>query len=316
MGEKPYEGFTTFLKAKAQGHEDRPLVHVFGVPYDGSNTFRPGTRLGPEAIRSASRFLTDGAHPEFGIDPAPFIVDRNDITVSNADVDKSLRQITSAVLEELTHAAARERNPRALTAFLGGDHTITLPILRAFSKSCGVDPKQLRVVHFDAHCDTWESHFGDPIGHGTWVRNVVDEGVITPENIIQIGIRSPVDPETREWLPSRGGTVISAKQARRMGPDDVVRFIRAVCADAPVYISFDIDCLDPAHAPGTGTPEVGGLASALVLDILDGIVDRNIIGMDVVEVSPPFDHAGITALAAAQILYSVICGRLHNLGVR
>lgn len=290
--------------------DSRP-VHIFGVPYDGSNTMRPGPRLAPAAIRDASRFLTDGSHPEFEIDPALFVIDRGDISVSNADVSRSLEQIRSTIIRDITRPPS-ERAPRLLTAFVGGDHTITLPILRAFSRKSWGEGQRLRVVHFDAHCDTWADHFGDPIGHGTWVRNAVDEGLVLPVDIIQIGIRSPVDRITRDWLGNQGGTVITAKQARRMGPDEVIRFIRAVCGTDPVYLTFDIDSLDPAHAPGTGTPEVGGLASALVLDILDGIVDRNIVGMDVVEVSPPFDHAAITALAAAQVLYTVISGRLAN----
>jgi agmatinase len=304
MGQKPYEGIATFFKGRIES--DIKPIQIIGVPYDGSNTGRPGTRLGPNAIRAASTFLTDGAHPEWGIDPQSFISDQSDISISNTDVAKSLKTIEDVAF---SMHGGQSIPGRLLTAFVGGDHTITLGTLRAFSR---VFPG-LKVIHFDAHCDTWADHFGDPIGHGTWVRNAIDEKLIAPTDIIQIGLRSPVDPATKRWLPDQGAQVFSTRDAREFPPNELANVIRSVIGDAPTYLTFDIDVLDPSAAPGTGTPEVGGLSSAFIVDLLRDLMNfkPNIVGMDVVEVSPPHDHAGITALAAAQVLYEVICGRLH-----
>ncbi|RYD48522.1 MAG: agmatinase, partial [Verrucomicrobiaceae bacterium] len=215
--EKPFQGLATFLKAPV-GDLTRP-IGVLGVPFDLATSNRAGARGGPNAIRKASMMLTDGMHPLFGIDPSTMITDLGDVPVSNIDLTRSMDQITNAV-EEHGYGIT----PRRRLLAMGGDHTITTGILRALA------PKNpdLFVLHLDAHCDTWPDHFGEPMGHGTWVRNVIDERLVTPHNFLQVGIRSPVDPETRDWLPMRGGGVFTAREAlseklfvlRKMIPSD------------------------------------------------------------------------------------------------
>lgn len=291
MIEKPFQGLATFLKTPVR--EYRPITFI-GVPFDGATSYRPGARFGPNAVRKASMMLTDGEHPRHEIDPALITSDFGDIVCSNTSVERSLDQITDVIM-----ADPLLRNTAPL--FCGGDHTITLAVLRAFAMRYE-DPV---VLHFDAHCDTWSSHFEDQIGHGTWVRNVVDENLIPAENIMQIGLRSPVDRETKRWLPERGGHVIDAIDAQVLGAHMVAERIKRFVADRPVYISFDIDVLDPAFAPGTGTPEVGGLSTSYMLLLLNEISCVNIVGMDLVEVNPAYDHSEITALAGATLLWTV-----------
>lgn len=292
--EKPFQGVATFLKSGM--YRDKARIGFLGVPFDGATSFRPGCRFGPNAIRQASMMLTDGSHPSFGTYPGYGVTDLGDVVVSNIDVNKSLNQIT--------HYAQNSpffQDPSKIALVAGGDHTITTGILR------GIAPRfeDLVVLHFDAHCDTWPDHFGDPIGHGTWVRNVIDEKLIKPENIIQIGIRSPCDPDTKNWLPNLGGHVFNARSLRK-NAGTLGRQIKQIIGSKPVYISFDIDVLDPAYAPGTGTPECGGLTSGEAMDILEGLAPyANIVGMDLVEVNPSYDPAGITALAGATMLWTV-----------
>jgi agmatinase len=300
--EKPFQGFNTFLKAPIRDLS-RP-IGVVGIPYDGSTSYRPGARFGPNAVRQASAMLTDGLHPDFEIDPRYLMTDWGDIITSNTDVSKSLDQITDAITTDPYLADATKK-----LLFIGGDHTISLGILRAISTR----PEDLRLIVFDAHCDTWADHFGDPLGHGTWVRNAVEENLIPASSIMQIGLRSPVDVATKKWLPERGGITFSSRETMR-DPGWVENQIRTFCGDHPVYVSFDIDVLDPAYAPGTGTPEIGGLSTMVVLDLIQSLAGSDIIGMDLVEVNPSYDHAGITSLAAATILWTVasMIGKQHE----
>lgn len=294
--EKPFQGIATFLKSPLNDFSRQ--IGIMGIPYDGSASYRPGARFAPNAIRQASMMLTDGAHPEFETFPADHVTDLGDIAVSNTDVDKSLKQIERAIRNHPFY-----EQDEKLMFFMGGDHTVTLGILRAMA---GLDEaKDLCVLHIDAHCDTWDDHFGDPWGHGTWVRDVVEENIIRPENIIQVGIRSPVDPATKRWLPDLGGHVYSAREAMDISGTMFAERIDDIVDGRPLYISFDIDALDPAFAPGTGTPEFGGLTPVWVLDFLEGI-NSPISGMDVVEVNPSYDPAGITSLAGATLLWTMI----------
>ncbi|RYF09718.1 MAG: agmatinase [Oxalobacteraceae bacterium] len=289
MTEKPFQGLATFLKSPVNDLSRK--IGVLGLPFDGATSYRPGARFGPNAVRTASMMLTDGGHPVFGVDPCQYVTDLGDVPVSNLHVAKSLDQIESAI-----HQSPFYRDPEKRLMFIGGDHTITTAALRAIAP----EHENLFVLHLDAHCDTWADHFGDPIGHGTWVRNVIEEGLVSADSILQIGIRSPVDPVTRDWLPKLGGRVFSARRA----PDPAV-LASMIPRDRPIYISLDIDCLDPAYAPGTGTPEIGGLTPHFLLDLLESLKGRNIIGADVVEVNPSFDPTGITALAGATMLWTI-----------
>ena len=182
---------------------------------------------------------------------------------------------------------------------LGGDHTISLPLLRALKQK----HDKVALVHFDAHLDTWEDNFGAELAHGSPFYLAAQEGLINPQHSIQIGIRSPVENEVMDWTLERGFTVLSAEQVHLSTPQVIAEQIRACVGETPVYLSFDVDCLDPSQAPGTGTPEIGGLWSWQVLAILERISDLNWVGMDCVEVLPAHDVSQITALAGATVVW-------------
>lgn len=280
---------------------DAPLA-VAGVAWDGSTTNRPGARLGPHAIRRASHMLCDGWHPLFDVTPAGSLVDLGDLALPNT----SLR----AMRERLEPLAAGLM-ARHHMVWLGGDHSITLPLLRALRAR---QERALALVHFDAHCDTWADHCGEPSGHGTWVREAIDAGLVDAAATVQIGIRSAAERETREYVRDRGGLIYTGRDLRGLAAPaqlaDVCAAVRARIGAAPVYLSLDIDCLDPAFAPGTGTPEAGGLSSAQVLTLLESWHDLNWAGMDLCEVAPPYDHAELTSLAAASFVWTYLCGRI------
>jgi agmatinase len=264
---------------------------VAGVPLDIGTTNRAGARDGPHAIRRASRMLTDGEHPEFWIEPARLnIADIGDLRLALGDIPASLRLIEEQVAG-LGHLVA-----------LGGEHGITLPLLRALSRRVGA----LALVHFDAHVDTWPDNFGQKYAHGSVFYHAIDERLVNPRRMIQIGIRSPVEREVWDWTIGRGVTVLTAQDVHTLGPAAVAQRIREVAGNTPSYLSFDIDVLDPAFAPGTGTPEIGGLASWQAQAILRRLSGVAFAGMDVVEVAPAYDVAEITALAAATIAWEYL----------
>jgi agmatinase len=264
---------------------------IAGVPLDIGTTNRAGARDGPHAIRRASRMLTDGAHPEFWIEPATMkIADIGDLQLALGDIPASLQLIEQQVAS-LGHLVA-----------LGGEHGITLPLLRAVARRMG----PLALVHFDAHVDTWPDNFGQILAHGSVFYHAIEERLIEPQRMIQIGIRSPVQREVWDWTIGHGVTVLTAQDVHAMGSDTVAQRIRSVVGDAPTYLSFDVDAFDPAVAPGTGTPEIGGLASWQVQAILRRLRGVHFVGMDVVEVSPAYDVAEITALAAATVAWEYL----------
>jgi agmatinase len=265
---------------------------VAGIPFDIGTTNRSGARFGPSAIRAASRMLVDGAHPQHWIDPGSMpVADIGDFATALGDIPASMALI-EAQAQKIEH----------LIAF-GGDHSITLPLLRAAAKRHG--PPAL--VHFDAHVDTWPDSFGQPLGHGSVFYRALEEGLIQPRRMIQVGIRSPMSREVHDWTLARGVTIVTAQQAHEMGPAAVAARIRDTVSNASVYLSFDIDVLDPAFAPGTGTPEIGGLATWQVQAILRRLVKLPFIGMDVVEVAPAYDVSEITALAGATVAWEYLC---------
>jgi agmatinase len=305
----PYSSDAAFLGAAATALEGAPgkapRFAVAGVPFDGAVTNRPGARFGPAAIRAASRMLCDAIHPLFGCSPQEALVDFGDLALPVTSLAQQRDALQTAAVQLLgAHHVC----------WLGGDHSITLPILRAHRTRAG---GPLAVVHLDAHCDTWSDHFGEPSGHGTWMREAIQERLVIPEATVQIGIRSPAAVETREFVQRAGGRVISARELRgRESAEQLASVIDEVRARVdridrpPVYLTLDIDCLDPAFAPGTGTPEAGGLTTAQVLSLLEALPDLNWVGMDCVEVAPPYDHADITSLAAATFVWTYLCGRL------
>jgi agmatinase len=272
------------------GNPAAPLC-VAGIPHDIGTTNRAGARFGPAAIRAASRMLVDGPHPTWWLEPATLPAsDLGDFRIALGDIPASLAAIEEQVAP-LAHLVA-----------LGGEHGITLPLLRALSRKTG----PLALVHFDAHVDTWPENFGQAYAHGSVFYHAIRDGLVDPRRMIQIGIRSPVQKEVYAWTLDQGVTILPAEAVHRIGPDAVVARVRAVVGDAPVYLSFDVDALDPAFAPGTGTPEIGGLASWQAQAILRGLRGLAFKGMDVVEVAPAYDVAEITALAAATVAWEYL----------
>ncbi len=265
---------------------------VAGIPFDIGTTNRSGARFGPAAIRAASRMLVDGAHPQFWNEPATMEVsDIGDFATTLGDIPASIALIESQA-QPIGH----------LVAF-GGDHSVTLPLLRALARRHG--PPGL--VHFDAHVDTWPDSFGQPLGHGSVFYRAIEEGLVQPQRVIQVGIRSPVSREVHDWTVGRGVTIVPALDVHERGPAAVAAQIRETVGNAPVYLSFDIDVLDPAFAPGTGTPEIGGLATWQAQAILRRLTNLPFVGMDVVEVAPAYDVAEITALAGATVAWEYLC---------
>ena len=290
-----------FLAAPELAAQPFALV---GVPFDGAVTNRPGARFGPQAIRSASLMLCDGIHPYFNVTPLGFLGDGYDMALPNASPLVEVRQQIQA------QAAALMAQHHCV--FLGGDHSVTLPLLRAAHAQFG----PLALVHFDAHCDTWVEHFGEPSGHGTWTYEVIQEGLVSPQHTVQIGLRSSGERAARDYVQDQGGLIFDARSLRGRdgaGLAPVVAQIRERIGNRPCYLTLDIDCLDPAFAPGTGTPEPGGLTSSQVLTLLEELSTLNMVGMDCVEVAPAYDHAELTSNAAATFVWTYLCGQVARL---
>ncbi len=266
-------------------------ICIAGIPYDLGTSNRPGARFGPAAIRQASRMLVDGDHPIAWLDPVRLdIADIGDFAVVHGEIQASL-----ALIEEQARGIGH-------LVSLGGDHTVTLALLRALSPRTG----PLALVHFDAHVDTWPDSFGQRFGHGSPFYHAIEEGLIDPRRTVQVGIRSPMQKGVYDWTVGKGVTIVFADDIHEQGPATAADRIRSIVGDQPVYLTFDVDALDPAFAPGTGTPEIGGLSSWQAQAILRRLAGLSFRGMDVVEVSPPYDHAEITALAAATFVWEYL----------
>jgi agmatinase len=278
-----------FLGMGSRGRD--AALSIAGIPLDIGTTNRSGARFGPQAIRQASRMLVDGAHPTAWIDVSELMLsDIGDFRIALGDIPASLKAI-----EE--QAAAVDH----LVA-LGGEHGITLALLRALARRKG----PLALVQFDAHVDTWPENFGQPYSHGSVFYHAIEEHLVEPSRMIQIGIRSPVQRDVFDWTVAHGVTIVAAEEVHERGPKAVAERVHSIIGEAPCYLSFDIDALDPAFAPGTGTPEIGGLASWQAQSILRRLTGLHFLGMDVVEVAPAYDVAEITALAAATMVYEYL----------
>ena len=264
---------------------------IAGIPFDLGTTNRSGTREGPAAVRRASRMLADGANPVGWVDPqALSVADLGDFTLALGDIAASLELIE------------RQAAPIGHLLAIGGDHTVTLALLRALTKRIG----PVGLIHFDAHMDTWPDNFGQALAHGSPFFHALEEGLVDPRRMVQVGIRSPMPRAVHDWTVARGVTVITAEDVHIQGPARVAERIRAVIGAQASYLSFDIDAIDPGQAPGTGTPEIGGLFTWQVMAILQRLAGLRLVGMDVVEVAPAYDVAEITALAAATILWQYL----------
>jgi agmatinase len=248
--------------------------------------------------------LCDATHPWFDTSPLAALTDVGDLLLPNTGIDA----MRAALMPQVSALIAQHE-----MVWMGGDHSITLPLLRAYRAHYG---QPLACIHFDAHCDTWTDHFGEPSGHGTWVYEAITEGLVLPEAFVQIGIRSSGVREAREYVNDQGGRIYTARELRgRDGASlqtviDEVRARMALAGNPPVYLTFDIDALDPAFAPGTGTPEPGGLTTSQAMTLIEGWYDLNWVGMDCTEVAPPFDHAELTSNAAATLIWTWLCGRM------
>ena len=291
-----FAGYPTFARLPWLDEIASCDIGLVGVPFDSGVTYRPGARFGPQAIRQGSRLLRP-YHP--GLDIEPFaeqqVADAGDIACNPFVMAEALAQIETKTTELLTSC-------RHLIA-LGGDHTVALPLLRAVNRKFG----QVAVVHFDAHLDTWEGHFGVSYNHGTPFRRASEEGLIRLDGSIHVGVRGPIF-SSQDLTDDRelGFQIIPTMDFERSGLDAVISRIQARIGGAPFYISIDIDVLDPAHAPGTGTPEAGGLTTRELQAVIRGLIGSNLIGADIVEVAPAYDHAEITAIAAANVVYELI----------
>ena len=273
-----------------------PLAEVayLGVPFDGGCSFRPGARFGPGAIRQASRNLRTQWHPAY--ETAPFddhqAADAGDVSCSPFCIGDALTTIEVTADEVLTRAKA--------VVSLGGDHTIALPLLRSVNKIHG----PVALLHIDAHLDTWDTYFGAPHTHGTPFRRAAEEKLYLQECSVHVGIRGPLYSKLDlERDAALGFMVIHCDEFTTRGIADIAARIKGRIGDRPVYLSIDIDSLDPSAAPGTGTPEVAGMTSREMLLLLRALQGMQFVGADIVEVSPAYDHAEITSLAAATIAY-------------
>lgn len=288
-----FAGHTTFARLPRLEDVDRYDVAVVGVPFDSGVTYRPGARFGPSSIRQGSRLLRP-YNP--ALDVRPFagvqVVDAGDVAANPFDIVEALSQVETGI-RELSADGRR-------VVILGGDHTIALPALRALHSQYG----PIALVHFDAHLDTWDTYFDAPYTHGTPFRRAWEEGLLDPGHTMHVGIRGSLYSENDLTEDAEMGfSIVHARDLDRLGAHRVVELIRERVGDRPVYISIDIDVLDPGFAPGTGTPEAGGLTSRELLAMVRGFDGANVVGGDIVEVAPPYDHAEITAIAAANLAY-------------
>ncbi len=291
-----FAGPATFARLPRLDQVERADVAVLGLPFDSGTSFRPGARFGPEAVRAGSKLLRPY---HLGLDVEPWttlqLADAGDVAINPFDIIEAVGQIEAAA-----NALYSKANQ---IVSIGGDHTVALPLLRAAHARHG----PVAVVHFDAHLDTWDTYFGARYTHGTPFRRASEEGLLALDHCAHVGIRNSVyaladfDDDRR-----LGFATVSTLDVARRGVDEAIDRVRDRVGDLPVYVSIDIDVLDPAHAPGTGTPEPGGLTTRELQMILDGMADLELIGADVVEVSPAYDHAQLTALAAANVIYELV----------
>jgi len=287
--EMTYGGALSFLRRRYSRELAGVDVAVSGIPYDNAVTYRPGSRLGPRAIRAASVQLSELAAFPFGFDPFDrlAVVDYGDCMVDPHHPDTVIPTIETHIQTIL--------DADALPLTFGGDHFITYPVLRAIAQKHG----PVALLHFDAHCDTWDDD-GERFDHGSMFLRAKREGLINVDQSCQVGIRTHNDSD-------HGFEILTAPWVHRNGIDACVDAIKKRVGDHRVYLTFDIDCLDPAYAPGTGTPVPGGLSSAQALGIIRELAGLDIVGADVVEVSPAYDVSEITALAAATLAHDILC---------
>jgi guanidinopropionase len=292
-----FAGLATFMRLPYIEDPSQLDIALVGVPYDGGTTNRAGARHGPREIRNQSSLIRR-IHHATGISPYDLarIADAGDAPTNPIDLMESLGRITRFF--------ERFKAAGTIPISAGGDHLVTLPILRALAADGPVG-----LVHFDAHSDTNDRYFGDnPYTHGTPFRRAVEEGLIDPKRTVQIGIRGSIyDPSDLDFARDSGFRILFIEECAQRTPEEIIAETREIIGTGPVYVSFDVDSLDPAMAPGTGTPEIGGLTTLEAQRLVRGLRGLDIIGADVVEVSPPFDMGGMTALVGATMMFELLC---------
>jgi len=290
-----FAGPSTFMRLPIAKPEEVDIA-LIGVPFDGGTTNRTGARHGPREIRNQSS-LVRRVHHVTGLSPfdQARIADCGDVAVNPLDLNETLEYIASFM------EGVRSAGAIPLTA--GGDHLISLPILRGLAKE-----SPLGMIHFDAHSDTYDSFFGSRYNHGTPFRRAIEENLLDPKRVIQIGIRGAIsDAKNYDFAKAAGVRIVFIEELEERGPKAVMEEARAIVGDRLIYASFDIDVLDPSTAPGTGTPEIGGITSREAQKLIRGLAGLNIAGADLVEVSPPLDPTGATALTGATLMFELLC---------
>ncbi|MDQ2758190.1 MAG: agmatinase [Actinomycetota bacterium] len=291
-----FVGPDTFARLPRLDQVGRAAVAVAGIPFDAGVSYRPGARFGPQGIRAGSKLLRP-YHP--GLDVEPWsrhqVADAGDLAVNPFDIREAIGQVEAGATDLLTQADT--------LIVIGGDHTLSLPLLRATAAQHG----PLSLVHFDAHLDTWDTYFDMPFTHGTPFRRAVEEGLLELGTSAHVGTRGPLySTGDMEQDRDLGFATVSTVDIARQGVDAALDRVLDRVGSRPVYVSIDIDVLDPAHAPGTGTPEPGGLTTRELQMILRGLTGARIVGADVVEVAPAYDHAELTTVAAANVVYELL----------
>lgn len=272
-------------------------IAILGVPFDGGTSYRPGARFGPSNVREASRLLRPGYLKELDVTPVEElqVIDAGDVACTPYRIERAVKEIED-------HATNLGAGGKRIVA-IGGDHTIALPMLRALNRTHG----PVALLHFDAHLDTWDAYFDETVTHGTMFRRAFEEGLLIEDKSMHVGIRGPVY-DRKDFLDDHkfGFQILRCSDLDHLGIPAAIERVKQRIGDTAVYVSIDIDVLDPAFAPGTGTPEMGGMSSRELLQFIRGLNGINIVGADLVEVSPAYDHAEITALAGATIVYDLV----------
>ena len=292
-----FAGPGTMMRLPAAANAAGLDACFIGIPLDVGTSNRPGTRFGPKQIRAESVMLRPY---NMWTRAAPFdslrIADIGDVPINTFDLKDAVRRIEMFYDSVLTHSV--------VPITLGGDHTLTLPVLRSIAKKHG----PVGLVHIDAHADINDHMFGEPIAHGTPFRRAFEEGLIDADHTFQIGLRGTgYTAEDFDWARDKGFIVVQAEELWHKSATPLIEDIRGKMGTRPVYLTFDIDSLDPAYAPGTGTPEIGGLTSVQAIELIRGCQGLNLVGCDLVEVSPPYDLQGNTALLAANLIFEMLC---------
>jgi guanidinopropionase len=292
-----FAGPATFMRLPSVSSAAGLDIALVGIPWDGGTTNRAGARHGPREIRSQSSLMRR-VHHVSGTEPFSLakVADVGDVSVNPINLMDALQRIEAGITSIVSYGA--------IPLIAGGDHLTTLPVLRAVARK-----QTVGMIHFDAHSDTNDKYFGDnPYTHGTPFRRAIEEGLLDPKRVVQIGIRGSIyEPGEHDWARAQGIRIIYMEEFVRRGASEVMEEAKRIAGNGPTYVTFDIDCLDPSAAPGTGTPEVGGFTTReaqQMIRLLDGV---NIIGADVVEVAPPFDLGNLTALAGATMMFELLC---------